>query len=724
MGRTQLKQLSTLVVSTTRRVPTRGESVSRADAAIDVAVVESADEAYARLLDGDVHCVVCEHDPPHVDGVAFVETVREEEPTIPLLVIPADGAPDCTQAALAAGATDVLQAPSGSISAAALANRIRRFVEASEVQPFESSTASSGEYQPQAAGQGSGGLDDEGLGAIGDAIAALQGIEQRDGVGNVVTAVLADVLGVPGVGVFCFDDEENHLEPVAITDEMVEYYGGETVFGLNRPDSVTWQVFVTGKAQTFDDVRTAEGNVNEDTDARACIFVPLGEHGTVAVATDTVGGFSESTHRLVELVAAGAGATLDRIASDALARQQERQIGQQAARLREVDRATDVARELHEKIIGARTRTAVERGILDSLGADESVDVAWIGTIDAESNTLTAQEWTDGGDQYVEDLAPSSHGSDEPARRTARTRSVTHVPNVAEHLDGGGWERTMLSRGFHSVLSVPLAYEGVLYGVLTIYADRPNAFQDPFPSVIAQACETAAHAINAIEREFCVLSGGVTELDLQIDDPDDALNVVAETVGTSIECHELESLSDGSAKLDFSVVDASAESVLADIARLSVVDSVTHASGDEHLFTAEVNRETVGSALVTAGGVPVTITADGTTLDVTVSVPTTVDPRTFLDRLGRRYQDVTMLTRRRRDPVTLTRTGFVHELESVLTDRQMAVLQTAYDNGFFESPREVTGQEVGELLGVSQPTVSHHLRESQGKLFSLLFGDE
>ncbi|MFC6793389.1 helix-turn-helix domain-containing protein [Halobaculum halobium] len=40
--------------------------------------------------------------------------------------------------------------------------------------------------------------------------------------------------------------------------------------------------------------------------------------------------------------------------------------------------------------------------------------------------------------------------------------------------------------------------------------------------------------------------------------------------------------------------------------------------------------------------------------------------------------------------------------------------------GFFEWPRESTGQEVADSLDVSQPTVNRHLRASQRKLLTML----
>ena len=56
-----------------------------------------------------------------------------------------------------------------------------------------------------------------------------------------------------------------------------------------------------------------------------------------------------------------------------------------------------------------------------------------------------------------------------------------------------------------------------------------------------------------------------------------------------------------------------------------------------------------------------------------------------------------------------------------LTDRQLEVTQTAYYSGFFESPRESTGEDVAALLGISPPAFYQHIRTVQRKLFTAVF---
>ncbi len=65
-------------------------------------------------------------------------------------------------------------------------------------------------------------------------------------------------------------------------------------------------------------------------------------------------------------------------------------------------------------------------------------------------------------------------------------------------------------------------------------------------------------------------------------------------------------------------------------------------------------------------------------------------------------------------PVKLTKlcalTPVETESEAALTDTQQEALVLAYERGYFESPREVTLEALGEELGISQQAVGSRLR--------------
>ena len=53
-----------------------------------------------------------------------------------------------------------------------------------------------------------------------------------------------------------------------------------------------------------------------------------------------------------------------------------------------------------------------------------------------------------------------------------------------------------------------------------------------------------------------------------------------------------------------------------------------------------------------------------------------------------------------------------------LTDRQHEVIQTAYDEGYYEVPRQVTTSDIAAELGVDSSTVAEHLQRAERNLLS------
>lgn len=61
-------------------------------------------------------------------------------------------------------------------------------------------------------------------------------------------------------------------------------------------------------------------------------------------------------------------------------------------------------------------------------------------------------------------------------------------------------------------------------------------------------------------------------------------------------------------------------------------------------------------------------------------------------------------------------------LTTKLSHEQLAVLETAYDMGYFDVPRTASTVDIAEKLNVSQSTVSERLRVAERNLFTLIYG--
>lgn len=134
---------------------------------------------------------------------------------------------------------------------------------------------------------------------------------------------------------------------------------------------------------------------------------------------------------------------------------------------------------------------------------------------------------------------------------------------------------------------------------------------------------------------------------------------------------------------------------------IRLVDSVA----DEYLLRVEWTLEYSGvlSTLVETG-IPLT-KAVGTKQRWTFEVRG--DDRSDIADFQQRCRELDV-------PITLTKlhalTPVETETEAALTDTQQEALVLAYDRGYFETPREVTMEELGTELGISQQAIASRLR--------------
>ncbi|SEH12911.1 Predicted DNA binding protein, contains HTH domain [Natronorubrum sediminis] len=137
------------------------------------------------------------------------------------------------------------------------------------------------------------------------------------------------------------------------------------------------------------------------------------------------------------------------------------------------------------------------------------------------------------------------------------------------------------------------------------------------------------------------------------------------------------------------------------VKQIKLVDSVD----DEYLLRVEWSLEydDVLSVLIETD-IPL-IEATGTNQQWTFDIRG--DTRSDVGTFHTRCREVEI-------PVTLTElhalTPVETETEAALTETQQDALILAYDRGYFESPREVTMEELGDELGISQQAVGSRLR--------------
>lgn len=141
------------------------------------------------------------------------------------------------------------------------------------------------------------------------------------------------------------------------------------------------------------------------------------------------------------------------------------------------------------------------------------------------------------------------------------------------------------------------------------------------------------------------------------------------------------------------------------------------------LFEFVVSENCPAVFLGEQGALPREIDGVDGTGRIAAEVPADVDESTIIGRFLETHPGAELVSKRQqpyRTPI------FSHRelrsgVEEQLTDRQREVLTTAYEAGYYGWPREITGEELAEELGISPPTLHQHLRRAEQKLVAMVF---
>ncbi|MFC4246601.1 PAS domain S-box protein [Natribaculum luteum] len=536
-------------------------------------------------------------------------------------------------------------------------------------------------------------------------------------VGETVVDAASNVLDLPGVIVYRHDDDRDLLVPGA---RSVEADFMRQAFPEVPPgdESITGHVFATGESRNYDDIFESPRLQAHDTEMRSGLFVPIGDHGIIVVGSDEIGSLDDRTRHLVEVLAANAETAYDRVERE---QNLERQRGQLAA----LNELNELVREITDAIIEQSTREEIEEIVCQRLAEMESYAFAWIGAVDSQTQTVDLR--TEAGiEGYLEGITISVDPDDErsqgPTGRAVLQREIQTTQDIREDTRHDPWREQISDYGFRSSAAIPIVHEGTLYGVLNVYAERPYAFTDDERTVISQLGEIVGHAIAAVERKRALTSDQVVELEFQIRDFFEAFDVSAST-DERITFDQTVPVADGEYLVYGTATDDGMSAVEALVEQLPQWDgvSVIDERFGEIQFELRLSEPTILSTVASHGGSVSQSAIEDGDYRMTVHLPQGANVRQVIETIEEAYPAIEPLARRQvarsSDIPRLVKQAWMDEL----TDRQRTALETAYFAGFFEWPRNSSGEDVADSLDITSATFHQHVRAAERKLFDALF---
>ena len=398
---------------------------------------------------------------------------------------------------------------------------------------------------------------------------------------------------------------------------------------------------------------------------------------------------------------------------------QERRLASQRVELMRLHRVNRVIRGVANAMIEERTREDIENAICDLIASSEPYLFAVLGQFSPSYTEFTPHATGGIGDGYLEEMLnhPDSPPLDQgPGAMAAKTGRVQVVQNIAE-LPFKHWQTAAKKKRFHSYASVPLVYEETVFGVLGVYAQQSVAFDDNEQELLQELGEMVGYALYTIEATEKLRSEQLVELTFRseamarpfIERGGEALQVdgngtVELADGTFLQYVTVNGIAvrDGT--------EALGELATGDVRLLSATDES---------FELEVHStaESLISQLAAVDGELSSAEIKNGVLYVDLQLPRATDREVVIARVQARYPDLGFDTER----LVFTPRTFSHLLESQLTERQLTAMKLAYFAGYFEQPRQSTGEDLAERMGVTATTFHRHLRNAEERIFQDLF---
>ena len=698
------------------------EMLERVDDSLVAQTATSGQEALSAVEAGAVECVVSDYDMPGMNGLELLEAVRAVNAYLPFVLFTGKGSEEIASEAIAAGVTGYVQKESGREQFELLANQIRN---------------AAAQYRAESELRESERRYERILTGLHEATRDLMWAGTKAEIYRAAVETAGDILEVPIVAAYRFDPIDRTLHHAASVDAPAESLDPDRSFD---PDSGhVWETFSAGSMRYVPDLRETVDDA-ASMRRRSEVLVPLGAHGLLVTGSEAVDGFDETTIELIQILAANTEAALDRAEREALLRDHDRRLTRKNEELTRLNRTNELVREITRGVAQATTREEIEATVCERLAGGDRYLAAWI-LPDTDDPAPSARSGID--DAYLDSIAVEGSDSVEKsdavegsdAVDASDTVEVTDTPEVAlaaraiedrsvrvvsDVLDEPTWHdrRTAaITQGFQTVLAVPILARDRDFGAIVVHAKAADAVTDDERQVLAELGETIGFAIRTAERTQAMVTDEHVELELAVSDDNLLFNRLVSELDADVSVVGLVARTDESISCFLRVPNEAVADLLAVVEAESTVDAVTAVAelDDETRYEVTVSSLPLLDACLEYDAQLREITTDGDASTITVRLPRPEDARSFVERVEAVYDGTELVARRSRefDPADVTLAG---QVEARLTPKQREAIESAHFSGYFEWPRETTGEDLASALSVSAPTLHYHLRAAQRKL--------
>ncbi|ARS88684.1 bacterio-opsin activator domain-containing protein [Natrarchaeobaculum aegyptiacum] len=461
---------------------------------------------------------------------------------------------------------------------------------------------------------------------------------------------------------------------------------------------------------------------------RACLerAIETGEVQSIEYAAETTGGTRQFEARVVPTAERIDGRrAVVWLARDITERvRRERELRSRQTELETLNRINAVGQQVIETLVEMPGQNAIERDVCAQLVDSELYCGSCIAELGPDGE-LVYRTGEGEATTYLGRIREMGLDGECPTRWAAQSADVETVTHVLETeplpdpLQSAAREDDV-----GAVISVPIKHEDTTYGVLTVLSGREDAFSDNEEEAFALFGEIIGFTIMSIRNRQLLFSDSIVELEFRIDGGDTFSFDLTERYDCTCSLEWTGTTTSGQTFQYVTVEGLDGTTVLEEAADHESVETcrLIHDGGDQ--CTIEMRLERSGVRTLSNHGVTIRdVSVEGGVGTCLVEVSPDADVREIADALGSIYENTELVARRTVDRAVQTAAERRKRILDELTDRQLTTIRLAYYGGYFEWPRQSTGEEIAEAMDVSAPTMHQHLRKGLKTILGEFFED-
>ncbi len=521
----------------------------------------------------------------------------------------------------------------------------------------------------------------------------------------------------PHVSVKKFDEDAGCLESAGRSSTFA---GESSSLGPVQPGpNPVWKAYEQNEPRRIVGHQHADILDEIDASINYGLAFPTGEFGVIVACTQEDETTEEVDLELIETVAANAESAFQRLHATETHADVTAQLAAKQNKVEELTQLITTIQELHGSLMESESRDSLYESVCEKLTGIERVDFAWIGRPRGVETTLRPASWAGQESGYLNAIDPNSSDELPPAQRAASEHDTCSIQDIGSHVRTGAWAKRALTAGFRSVVSVPLVYDGVLYGVLSAYSGEENAFEQAYTDLVTNVAALLTSYSATLESRYQASSEEYTILEFELADSAYPFHQLAVATDARIRFDSVAEITDTETRVFVTVLEGDPETVLDQAASVSSIAGLTSMGETrDRRFSVTVRKPFLASIVGKHGARlrDAVSDSDGTTFRV--EVPANTSKRPVLDALTTEYREIAPVAQRQKaNPDMLD----ADQVEDILTERQYQILRAAFYGGYYEAPKEITGEDLATNFDISNTAVYKHLLAGHRNILGAIF---